>query len=223
MWKKILITVITILALGSIAVAAYDSGPAVTQTVDTHTATEHDHGTEQHGASEAHGSGYSQNEAYSHDDSSNPEAGPGSHDDHPAVTITDDTPLTDVEIEALYKALDDEYHAWAVYGQVIDDFGQVRPFTNIQRSEAQHIAAVVELLNAYDLEVPENPWIGQIESYASVTEACTVGVEAEIVNASLYDELFASTSRPEILSVYERLQAASLNSHLPAFERCASR
>lgn len=31
--------------------------------------------------------------------------------------------LTEHEIEALREALDDEYHAWATYDQVIADFG----------------------------------------------------------------------------------------------------
>ena len=33
--------------------------------------------------------------------------------------------LTEHEIEALREALDDEYHAWATYDQVIADFGEV--------------------------------------------------------------------------------------------------
>jgi hypothetical protein len=133
---------------------------------------------------------------------------------------TDDAPLNSTEIEGLLKALDDEYRAWATYTQVIEDFGQVRPFTNIQKSEAQHMAALVSLFERYDLTVPDNPWVGNVDSFGSRQDACMAGVEAEIANAALYDELFATTERGDILTVYQDLQRASTNNHLRAFERC---
>ena len=37
----------------------------------------------------------------------------------------------------------------------------------------------------------------------------------------LYDRIFASTDRDDIIIVYEALQRASNEKHLPAFERCA--
>ena len=134
---------------------------------------------------------------------------------------TDDAPLNSTEIEGLLKALDGEYHAWAVYTQVIEDFGQVRPFTNIQKSEAQHMAALVSLFERYDLTVPDNPWVGNVDSFGSIQDACMAGVEAEIANAALYDELLTTTERKDILTVYQDLQRASTSNHLSAFERCA--
>jgi hypothetical protein len=49
-----------------------------------------------------------------------------------------------------------------------------------------------------------------------------MGVDLEIADAALYDELLAKTSNPALIRVYTRLQAASLNNHLPAFEACAN-
>lgn len=132
-----------------------------------------------------------------------------------------DGPLTSQEVEGLLLALNDEYHAWAVYDQVIADLGSVRPFSNIRTSEQQHIDALVNLFEVYGVEVPDNPWIGNVPSFASKQAACQAGVDAEIANADLYDELFASTDRSDILQVYESLQWASLEKHLPAFQRCA--
>ena len=42
--------------------------------------------------------------------------------------------LTEIEIHALNEALNDEHHAWATYDQVIADFGEVRPFSNIREA-----------------------------------------------------------------------------------------
>jgi hypothetical protein len=117
--------------------------------------------------------------------------------------------------------LDDEYKAWSVYEQVISDFGAVRPFANIQRAEENHIAALEALLDGYGLDVPENEWPGNVPSFSTLTEACDAGVQAEIDNAALYDQLFVMVENPNVIRVLTSLQRASLTKHLPAFERCA--
>jgi hypothetical protein len=131
--------------------------------------------------------------------------------------------LTASEIDALHEALDDEYRAWATYDQVIADFGEVRPFSNIRDAEARHIEALRSLYARYGLAVPENPWPGKVTCYASLQEACAAGVAAEIENGALYERLLASTRRPDILAVFRNLQEASQARHLPAFQRCAQR
>jgi hypothetical protein len=130
-------------------------------------------------------------------------------------------PLTADEINGLLLALNDEYHAWAVYGQVVTDFGATAPFANIQGSEQTHINALISLFDAYGVPVPQNPWIGQVPSFASVTEACAAGVQAEIANRDLYTRLYETTTRADIERVYQMLQSASEQRHLPAFQACA--
>jgi hypothetical protein len=129
--------------------------------------------------------------------------------------------LSESEIEALGMALDDEYKAWSVYDQVIADFGAVRPFTSIQQAEEKHIAALVTLFDRYGLSVPANEWPGNVPSFDTLTEACEAGVQAEIENAALYDQLFSMVDNRDIIRVFTSLQQASLTKHLPAFERCA--
>lgn len=131
-------------------------------------------------------------------------------------------PLSPNEIQGLLLALNDEYHAWAVYDQVLADFGNINPFSNIRNSEATHIEMLKDLFETYQLEIPENAWIGNAPSFSSSAEACQAGVDAEIQNVSLYDQLYASTTREDITAVYEVLQRASNEQHLPAFERCST-
>ncbi len=128
--------------------------------------------------------------------------------------------LSESEIRVLNEALDDEYHAWSTYDQVIADFGEVPPFSNIREAEARHIGALYALYARYGLQVPENPWQGKVERYASLQAACEAGVAAEIVNGNLYERLLAATQRPDILTVLRNLQEASQQRHLPAFQRC---
>ncbi len=131
--------------------------------------------------------------------------------------------LTEAETHALNEALNDEYHSWATYDQVIADFGEVRPFSNIREAEARHIEALCTLFSLYGLTVPENPWPGKVERYASLQAACEAGVSAEIANGEMYERLIGSSQRPNIVMVLRNLQEASQQRHLPAFQRCAQR
>ena len=71
--------------------------------------------------------------------------------------------------------------------------------------------------------MPENAWPGKVPRFGSVREACEAAVAAEVANAALYERLLAATHRPDILTVFRRLQEASQQRHLPAFRRCAER
>ncbi len=130
-------------------------------------------------------------------------------------------PLTDAENRALHEALDDEYRAWATYDQVIADFGEAPPFSNIRESEARHIEALRTLFARYAVAIPENPWPGRIDRYANRQAACEAAVAAEIANVGMYDRLLTAIGHPDILAVLRTLQEASQQRHLPAFRRCA--
>ena len=57
-------------------------------------------------------------------------------------------------------------------------------------------------------------------TFATLEAACQAGVQAEIADAALYDELMPLTDKPDLLRVFENLQSASLESHLPIFQAC---
>ncbi|NMB67137.1 MAG: hypothetical protein GYA20_00050 [Chloroflexi bacterium] len=130
------------------------------------------------------------------------------------------TPLSDAEAEALQYAILEEYGAFNLYTAVNAQFGSTIPFSYIVRSEQQHINALVRQAQKYGVEVPENPGLTNPPVFASLTEACQAGVDAEIADAALYDELKLVTTHADLLQVYDRLQKASLESHLPAFQLC---
>jgi hypothetical protein len=127
------------------------------------------------------------------------------------------------EIAALREALDDEYHAFSSYDQVVADFGEVRPFINIRGAEARHIDAWLGLFGRYNVQPSANEWPGKVKRYHSVRDACVDAVQAEIANGALYDRLMGSTTRPDLLAVFTNLREASQERHLPAFQRCLGR
>lgn len=143
------------------------------------------------------------------------------------VTGASAASLSDDAKYALGAALDDEYHAEAVYNAVIASFGPVRPFSNIVRAEQRHQSMLIDLYQRYGIEVPANPYESGQKSVgtvpATLSEACQVGVSAEIANRDLYskDLLPKVTQYPVITAVFMALSGASEYQHLPAFQRCA--
>jgi hypothetical protein len=131
--------------------------------------------------------------------------------------------LSNAEYEGLCVALDDEYKAHSTYDQVTRDFGPIRPFVNIVEAELRHAQSLEDLLGTYGRSVPPNRWLGNAPRFSSVHEACVASIQGEIENIAIYDRVLKTTIRPDILSVYRALRAASKDRHLPAFERCAQR
>jgi len=128
--------------------------------------------------------------------------------------------LTNEEKDALSLALEDEYKAEATYQNVIDDFGQIQPFPNILQAELRHQQALITLYNNYGLEVPHNTWYSKVAHFNSISEACSAGVQGEIENAELYDQILEMTDKEDLKTVFLSLQRASQEQHLPAFRSC---
>ncbi len=129
-------------------------------------------------------------------------------------------PLTRDEVWALNEAIQDEYKARATYRKVIADFGDVRPFSNIVHAETRHIEALSGLYAKYGIAVPPDEWGDKVPSYTSPKEACAAAVQAEIENGGLYDVIMAKVGKADILRVFTALRDASIQRHLPAFQRC---
>ncbi|MBN2795229.1 MAG: DUF2202 domain-containing protein [Clostridia bacterium] len=118
--------------------------------------------------------------------------------------------------EMLQYAYEDEIMAEYEYQSLIDELGVSRPFTNIIKAEQRHIELVLDLYEAYDLDVPEFDPSTHVVLPESFTEAMAIGVEAEIANIAMY-EAFLSQELPEdVKATFIALQSGS-ESHLKAF------
>lgn len=130
------------------------------------------------------------------------------------------TSLSAAEAEGLQDAILEEYGALNLYKSVVAQFGDVYPFSQIAASEQQHADALIRQAEKYGVSVPANPGLAQAPTFNTLADACKMGVDAEIADAALYDTLKAVTTHADLLQVYNRLQAASLENHLPAFQTC---
>ena len=126
--------------------------------------------------------------------------------------------------QALLDALDDERRAQAEYRAVIERFGERPPFANIVHAEGRHAAHLIEVLEAHGLAVPADPWADRsFELPATFAEACARAAEAERANVALYDRVLPGIEEDDVREVFELLRSRSLERHLPAFERWATR
>ena len=61
---------------------------------------------------------------------------------------------------AMTEALQDEYHAEWAYQDVLDAFGNVKPFSSIHQAELKHIDAASKLFTKRGLHVPAQRMVG---------------------------------------------------------------
>jgi hypothetical protein len=123
------------------------------------------------------------------------------------------------ELEAmLIAAIEDEYKAQAEYDALIDEFGAVKPLTNIIKAEASHIDALEVLFAAYGLPVPEDNGAEFVVIPSTLDAAFQAGVDAEIKNIAIYEEFLKQDLPQDVEDTFTNLMNASEN-HLAAFER----
>jgi len=134
-------------------------------------------------------------------------------------------PADDALLLVLTESLQDEYHAEWAYQDVLDAFGNVKPFVSIHNAEEQHIDAVSKLFSKRGSTVPESIWEGVPPLvFDTLADACAAGVLAEEENVAMYDRLLLAGGLPDdVVNVFTKLRDASLTNHLPAFENCVSK
>ena len=129
-------------------------------------------------------------------------------------------------IRALDTALTDERNAHATCRAILDCFGDVRPFSNIIKTEAGHIAALERVYERYGLDASGGEGIANPAARtATLARFCQIAYESEIENTRFFDEALLPTvaEYPDIAALFRRLRNASWNRHRPAFARCAGR
>jgi hypothetical protein len=127
------------------------------------------------------------------------------------------------DIDAILAgALQEEYHAESLYRSVLEDFPGAMPFAVIAESEAQHVAALLGLFERREKAPPSSATgAADFPPFASLAAACAAGVAAEAADAAFYTPYLKREDLPQdVRMVFTNLQRASLENHLPAFERC---
>lgn len=138
--------------------------------------------------------------------------------------------LSDVEIEGILFMLEEEKLAHDVYAYLYDKWG-LNIFTNISSSEATHVAAVNNLVDRYNISIPESlDSLGVFENddlqklydtliaqgSGSLVAALKVGAAIEEIDILDLEKYIAQTDKEDIKLVYDNLMKGSRN-HLRSF------
>lgn len=133
----------------------------------------------------------------------------------------DENSVVPVRDQILQIAVYDEFKAYELYSRIIQKFGNINPFVNIKEAEAIHYSALIQLMQKYNVEVPQNDWpTKDIFIPNTQIECCEMGVAGEIDNIAMYNHLLSYAKDSDIIDMLFRLQAASYNNHLVAFRNC---
>jgi len=135
--------------------------------------------------------------------------------------LLDGIALEEEVVAAMEAGLLDEYTAYAIYSAIIEQLGELIPFSNIQDAEATHIWVWEKMFDKYGLILPESPTV-EVPTFETVADACAYALNIETDNVALYDDLLAAVADyTNLTQLVRALQSASLNHHIPALEACA--
>lgn len=136
---------------------------------------------------------------------------------YPQPTVIYDESSYSVE-EMLTLAIKDEYLARQEYETILDQYGDIRPFTNIIQAEVNHIAMLEPLLELYNVSIPKDTAIDSVVLPETLEATYEIGVQAEVNNIAMYERFLKEELPDDIRFVFQRLKNASY-SHLEAFRR----
>lgn len=128
---------------------------------------------------------------------------------------------SDIELTVptmLTFALQDEYLARGEYQKIMEKFGVRRPFSNIIKTEEQHIAWLIPLFEKHGATLPTDRGLELAQVPDTFAGSLQAGVEAEIANIKMYERFLTRELPTDVKGVFEHLLAASRN-HLAAFSK----
>ncbi|MFB0917519.1 MAG: DUF2202 domain-containing protein [Clostridiaceae bacterium] len=114
-------------------------------------------------------------------------------------------------------AMEDEYLARAEYLAIMEKYGQIKPFTNIAKSESTHVALLKPLFENYGIAVPEDEAVKKVTAPETLKDSYKAGVDAEMLNIEMYEKFLKEDIPADVKAVLEKLKNASLK-HLNAFQ-----
>lgn len=124
--------------------------------------------------------------------------------------------------EMLTYAIQDEFLALATYDAVINTFGEVRVFVNLEKAETTHVAELETLITLYNVAPVENLASSYVVTPESLPLAYEALIAAENGNIAMYDAFLATEGLPEdVAATFTALRDASVR-HLAAGTRAST-
>jgi len=120
--------------------------------------------------------------------------------------------------DMLEYALEDEVLAYETYALITEHYDVTKPFTNIMKAELTHQDMILDLMDKYNIPVPDVDPSDYLLLPDTLEEAYKTGIYAEVENIALYESFLEKDIPEDVKEVFEYLIQGSEN-HLAAFER----
>lgn len=121
----------------------------------------------------------------------------------------------------LNEIIQNRFRSLYTFQRVIQTLGNLAPFAEAARDEAENAEKVRNLFEAFDLNAPQSLWsLSNVPSFESLEEACAAGVKSEQESIAFFDRLLADDLPPVVDNVIQDLRNTAANKHLPAFQQC---
>ncbi|CZE48547.1 hypothetical protein [Campylobacter geochelonis] len=120
--------------------------------------------------------------------------------------------------EFLQAAIKDEQIAFATYANIVQKFGDIKPFSAIMQTQLKFIQELSYMIKKQG-EEPQEADISDIEEAKSIEEAYEIALVIERKTIRFYEKMISNVQNEEIKDLFYRLQASSYNDNLPAFRK----
>ncbi|MCC6317249.1 MAG: hypothetical protein IT361_06100 [Gemmatimonadaceae bacterium] len=131
-------------------------------------------------------------------------------------------PLAPAVAAVLDSLLTDEWRAGARYQQVMQRFGTVSPFREMEPVQESRAASLLQIYRSYPAFPPSRPTgaVQGIEIYASLEGACEVALEAETATVQRYARALALNPPEMVQRILRFNRANTLAFEVVAAARC---
>ncbi|MCK5848656.1 MAG: DUF2202 domain-containing protein [Caldisericia bacterium] len=120
--------------------------------------------------------------------------------------------------EMIVYAMQDELFAHGEYEYIINELGAGKPFTNIIKSERNHINMLRPYVTKYEINIDEDQWKEELVYPTSIKEAIDTCIDAEIYNIKMYEKFLLQDLPDDLRDTFDKLKRGSEN-HLESFRK----
>lgn len=123
----------------------------------------------------------------------------------------------------LTYAIENEYLEKAKYEEIIKQFGDKRPFTDILKAKNINISLLKTTFLKYKIPIPKDRSREFLKTPSTIEESFEIAIGEEIENMAMYNSFIIKKGVPqELIMIFVRLRDAS-RAHLQALEMVLKR
>ncbi len=119
---------------------------------------------------------------------------------------------------AMIEALNLEYQHRAFYESIVTHFGHIFPFPAIVKIESKQIEQWKTIFSLYDLNYPEDTFMGKETIPENLFQACQEAIKAEIAKIEMYDRTLEFVNEKDLQAGLQKYRNVAELKIIPALK-----